>query len=394
MKQDLPNIDLPTPRDIARFCNEYRDFSIESLRLKANDNPHWQLLIDQKHGQRALRQRWPSLCQLPGYLLPPMSNARQASSEVTARWKAQFLHHAIGSPKSWKGLDTTGGSGIDTWGFERCGARMTIIEPDEHLATMLRHNGRVLHQTRHVIQGQAESLLPGPFDALYADPSRLKNGKRVFHPNACAPNAVEMMPHWLAMSEQVLVKLSPLLDATEAERLFPQACELIWLSHNREVKELLIHSKRGYRGQATRRIVELGVTGEVTHDLPVMAGATADMANEPLAYLIDPYPAVVASRGVNDLTSRHGLKRLHPTHSLLTSSHIPDNFPGRTFRVDHQGKPSKSEAKAGFSVISRGFPQQADRIKSALNCAESEERFLIATLWGAKGKGLLQCTRV
>jgi hypothetical protein len=394
MKHDLLNTHFPTSHDIGNFLNEYEDYDIDSLRLKANNNPHWQLLIDQKQGQQTLSQRWPSLCQVPGYLLPPLSNARQASSEATATWKAHFLHQAIGSPASWKGLDTTGGSGVDTWAFEQCGANMTVTEPDEHLATMLHHNGQVLRQTRRVIQDKAESLQTGRFDAVFSDPSRLQNGQRVFHPNACEPNAVALMKAWLTMSDHVLIKLSPLLDATEAERLFPQACELIWLSHNREVKELLIHVERGYNGPAKRRIVELEGAGEVRHDSPVMAGEIVDMATEPLAFLIDPYPSVLASRGVNHLASLHGLKRLHPSHSLLTASHIPADFPGRVFRLDHKGKPIKSDAKAGFSVISRGFPQRADQIKSALKCTENEERFLIATLWGNKSKGLLQCTRV
>ena len=394
MKQDLLKIDFPAPHDIEDFLNDYKGYDIDSLRLKANNNPHWQLLVDQKQGQQTLSERWPSLCQVPGYLLPPLSNARQASSEATATWKAHFLHQAIGSPASWKGLDTTGGSGVDTWAFEQCGANMTITEPDEHLATMLHHNGQVLRQTRRVIQDKAESLQTGRFDAVFSDPSRLQNGQRVFHPNACEPNAVVLMDVWLTMSEHVLIKLSPLLDATEAERLFPQACELIWLSLNREVKELLIHTKRGYSGPAKRRIVELEGGGDIRHDSPVMTGEIIDMASEPLAFLIDPYPAVIASRGVNYLASLHGLKRLHPSHNLLTASHVPADFPGRVFRIDHKGKPSKSDAKAGFSVISRGFPQRADQIKSALKCTENEERFLIATLWGDKNKGLLQCTRV
>ena len=84
-----------------------------------------------------------------------------------------------------------------------------------------------LVQTRHVIQDKAESLQTGRFDAVFSDPSRLKNGQRIFHPNACEPNAVALMDIWLTMSKHVLIKLSPLLDATEAERLFPQAYELI-----------------------------------------------------------------------------------------------------------------------------------------------------------------------
>lgn len=394
MKQYLLKIDFPDRHEIEDFLNEFKDYDIDSLRLKANNNSHWQLLVDQKQGQQTLSDRWPSLCQVPGYLLPPLSNARQASSEATATWKAHFLHQAIGSPASWKGLDTTGGSGVDTWAFEQCGANMTITEPDEHLATMLHHNGQVLRQTRRVIQDKAESLQSGRFDAVFSDPSRLQNGQRVFHPNACEPNAVVLMDVWLTMSEHVLIKLSPLLDATEAERLFPQACELIWLSHNREVKELLIHAKRGYNSPAKRRIVELEGAGAVRHDSHVMAGEIVDMAGEPLAFLIDPYPSVIASRGVNHLASLHGLKRLHPSHGLLTASHVPADFPGRVFRLDHRGKPSKSDAKAGFSVITRGFPQRADQIKSALQCTENKERFLIATLWGDKSKGFLQCTRV
>ena len=394
MKQNLLNIDFPNSENIRDFLNKYEGYNIDSLRLKANNNSHWQLLIDQKQGQQALSQRWPSLCQVAGYLLPPLRNARQASSEATARWKAHFLHQAIGSPASWKGLDTTGGSGVDTWAFEQCGANMTVIEPDKHLAAVLHHNGQVLGQTRHVIQDKAESLQTGRFDAVFSDPSRLKNGQRIFHPNACEPNAIALMDIWLTMSKHVLIKLSPLLDATEAERLFPQAYELIWLSHNREVKELLIHTKRGYSGPAKRRIVELEGVGDIRHDSPVMTGEIIDMASGPLAFLIDPYPAVIASRGVNYLASLHGLKRLHPSHNLLTASHVPADFPGRVFRIDHKGKPSKSDAKAGFSVISRGFPQRADQIKSALKCTENEERFLIATLWGDKSKGLLQCTRV
>ena len=144
MKQNLLNIDFPNSENIRDFLNKYEGYNIDSLRLKANNNSHWQLLIDQKQGQQALSKRWPSLCQVAGYLFTAIAQCPASKLRGHSKMESPFSSQAIGSPASWKGLDTTGGSGVDTWAFEQCGANMTVIEPDEHLAAVLHHNGQVL----------------------------------------------------------------------------------------------------------------------------------------------------------------------------------------------------------------------------------------------------------
>lgn len=383
---------IPSAPDIAKFLRDHKQTDPTQLRLKLGNDTPYTVVIDHLESLRKHASRWPRFASSPGCLLPPASNAQQGSSEATADWKATFLDEQVGSVKGKTLWDATGGSGIDLWSVLRLGARCRTTEPNPKMAALLVHNASSLDYDLEVVVATAEQAPPDRADIIYCDPSRLVDGQRTYHPSDCHPNVLKLIPDWRNKSQHILIKLSPMLDRSEAERLFPGA-DLIWLSQRQEVKELLVWLSPLAKGLV--RAVDINDLGNERYNISIQPSAALELSPEPLTYLIDPDPVIMASRGVQHIATEFQLRGLSPHHNLLTTHELPpEHIPGRVFQVETLGKPHKSEFKKGFTIISRGFPAKADALRARFSCAEHDERVLIASSWGSNTQNFIQCSRI
>ncbi|MDZ7607301.1 MAG: hypothetical protein U5K79_17350 [Cyclobacteriaceae bacterium] len=159
----------------------------------------------------------------------------QASSEITATYKASLFHG-----KSM--ADLTGGMGVDAFYFAEKFERVHYVEPSEALAAITEHNFRILgRQNISIHSCVAETFLEKngeSFDLIYLDPSRRQGNRKVFRLEDCTPNPIEIVPLCLAISQRVLIKLSPMVDLSLIIRQF--APSEIWVvAIKNEVKEVL-----------------------------------------------------------------------------------------------------------------------------------------------------------
>ena len=391
----MPSLPLfPTSERIAQFCAENAGKDVLELRLKKGKSTDFELLINQFEVRRQMSERFGPLIESRGYLFPSKTRLSQASSCATALWRGREMAKlvAIGS-RIW---DVTGGSGIDTWGLEETGFKTLVTEPDPELAAFHVHNAAILGSDREVHACASEGFTPSEaIVAIYVDPSRLdESGKRVYHPEDCFPNALTELPRWHSLAPDVWIKLSPMVDPDEVLTWFPGTRTLYLLSVEREMKEVFLHIQAGGCEHPTRIAVDLRTDASEHYRVVIDPQDAKPALSNPKAYLYDADAALVAGRGIPSLAADFGLQQLHPESRLLTSDDLHLDFPGRVFQLDAIHAPFKGDWPLGASVVVRGYPDTADRIRKRLRLQENAEHYLLATVWGEKELGFIAARRL
>ena len=385
---------FPEQNEIDEFIEINKGLKVEDLRLKYDLRSGFHVHIDQMEVRQKMSHRFPLLSKRKNYIFPKPSLLSQASSEATSLWRANQM--SLIEPLT-NVLEVTGGSGIDTWGLEKIGAqKIDVLETNKMLCNILNHNADIMGGVRNIFSTNADDFTPKKkYNWLYADPSRIdSSGNKVFHPEKCSPNSLKLINKWEKWAAYVAIKLSPMLDPQEVLRWFPNCKFLITLSVGKEVKELIMISSLTNKTVTQRLAVDLSNDGNENYRLLLDTGLKYEISSNPLTYIYDPDPAIVASNGVSFVCNKWNLKTLNINSRILTSSEFHSNFPGRIFTVMKKEKPYEFYWPYGASVVSRNFPSKAEEIKKRLKCKENQEHFLFAYTDTSAKKWFLRCKRI
>ncbi len=169
-------------------------------------------------------------------LIPPLA-FEQCSSERAA------------SAKDFSGktcLDLTCGLGVDSLHFSTRFQQVTAIERNFELSEAVRFNFSLMNvQNVEIINADANNYVHNyigePFDLIYLDPARRDGGgKKMFLPEDCEPNFVELWPVLRKIGRKIVVKMSPMYDVDAAFRQFAEVSEVGVISIDNECKEVLL----------------------------------------------------------------------------------------------------------------------------------------------------------
>lgn len=277
------------------------------------------LAINTIEGRRRLRKKLPEWVACTGLVYPSSLCAEQCSSSDTARYKASIVQRifneyagtvasmvgdpcrttgsatkgtesvpdknspttrnqsvtepaevTIGTRKTGRIADLTGGLGVDSWAFSEVAEKVLYNEMNPALAAAARHNFKALGVTNIFIKNSeatSDSLkdIFGDFrpDVIFLDPARRDSaGKKVFLLEDCSPDVLKILPELFGISRFVLLKLSPMADITMAvERL------------DRTYEEYLEKaSGKGWNGQWVREVHVVASGGECKELLILLDG--------------------------------------------------------------------------------------------------------------------------
>src|SRR5690606_38216079 len=114
-------------------------------------------------------------------------------------------------------IDLTGGFGVDDLYFAKRFTKVIHCEFQEDLSAIVEHNFKVLNaDTIETISGNSIFYLQQSsekFDWIYIDPARRDDKKsKVFLLKDCTPNVVELQDFLFEKSDNILIKVAPLLD--------------------------------------------------------------------------------------------------------------------------------------------------------------------------------------
>ena len=390
-----------------RFIAEHRLEDVRTLALQASKYP----LVDmptaliQIAGWQTAKAKVPTWAAKEGILYPPHLSMEQCSSEVTARYKASVLANYDGPCQSL--ADLTGGFGIDFSFLAPHFEQATYVERQEMLCNVARHNFPILElDTARIIHADGvEYLQQMPtVDWIYLDPARRDgHGSKTVAVADCEPNVATLEPLLLEKATRVLVKLSPMLDLTQALHTLKHVMEAHVVSVAGECKELLLVLARNEVFQADDvpiRCINLSTIDDtLSFTRREEQEAPCSHTDTPRTYLYEPNASLLKAGAFRSLSHRYKIEKLHTNSHLYTADTCLPHFPGRMFRIDGWCGFGKREVKELLAdvrkanITVRNFPATVADLRKRLKLAEGGDIYLFATTLNDGQKVLLRCSK-
>ncbi|QOW11918.1 methyltransferase [Kaistella flava (ex Peng et al. 2021)] len=334
-----------------------------------------QEMVQQIRGKKVAQKKFPYLLK-DGIVFPPNLNLEQASSQATAEFKAKNL-------KGRSFIDLTSGFGIDAYFLSQNFEEVTLVEQNSELLEIVRHNWKILDKKANFINENLENLLNQnheKFDLIYLDPARRDEHKnKKFLLEDLSPNLLEIQNDLLKISDQIIIKLSPLIDISYLISALKNVVEIQIIAVRNEVKELLVLiNSTQKKDQTIISCINLE-SEENTFSFKYKEEKLAvSEFSEPLQYLYIPNNAVLKSGGFNSISEKFGLKKLHPNTHFYTTDEFVESFPGRILHVEViDSKQIKKGSQ--FNIISKNHPLTPDEIKKKYKILDGGKDYLIFT---------------
>ena len=223
------------------FIRQHQDDDVRQLAFLGSKYPEVNMpfALDQIRGRKMARVKLPRWASLEGIIYPPHISMEQCSSEQTALYKAELAARLLGLPvpsseneKESEFVDLTGGFGVDfSYIASRLGVKSMYVERQAHLCEAAKENfGRLGLKNAIVKNGDGIKVLHSLKDLklIFIDPARRDDaGNKVVSLKDCTPDVTVLQEEMLSKADDVVIKLSPMLDWHRA---------VSELSHVREVQ--------------------------------------------------------------------------------------------------------------------------------------------------------------
>lgn len=358
---------------IQDYINANLNTDLHSLLLKKSPFPEvsMQELVQQIKGRKVAEKKFPFLNN-EDIIFPPNLNLEQASSQDTAEFKAQFF-------KGEKFIDLTCGFGVDAFFLSQNFEKITLIEQNTELIEVVKHNWEILGRKANFINQKLEDFLEKnteKFNLVYLDPARRDNqNRKVFLLEDLSPNLIEIQEKLSEFSDEILIKLSPLIDLQHLVSSLHHVSKIWIIAVKNEVKEVLIHIKK------TVEEIEVSCINLQTSDVEF----NFKLNNEkhckpefsvPIKYILIPNNSVLKSGAFNLVSEKYGLKKLHQNTHIYTSENIVANFPGRIFEAE-EINPKEIKKGEKYNVITKNYPLKPEEIKKKYKIKDGGDAYLI-----------------
>ena len=342
------------------------DLALQRNKYKHLSDEEWRWFLQQVEGRERTADKLPTFPAIDDWWYPVRLSCEQCSSEATARYKASILRRTIRG----RLLDLTGGYGVDTYFLSEHFDHTDYVEQNAELCRIATHNFAAKPITIH--HSTAEDFLAsaGQYDLIFLDPARRDSyGGKVFRLEDCTPNVVELLPSLLAHSKRVLLKLSPMLDLTQAiHALSAVTWDIYVVAIKNEVKELLLVS--GGSGQITA--IDLAQQDQAfTFTREEESNSPFNFHLSPFTFLYEPSAAILKAGAYKLIAERFHLLKLDVNTHLYASDTLIPNFPGRVWKIIE-----KQDLKQA-NVVCRNYPLTPEALKKKLHLRDGGTAFVI-----------------
>lgn len=373
-------------KEVQDYINANLKADLHSLLLKKSpfSEVSIQEIVQQIKGKQVAERKFPFLLK-DGIIFPPQLNMEQSSSEKTALYKSQIL-------KGKKFIDLTSGFGIDAYYLSQNFEEVTLIEQNTELLEIVEHNWTVLGRKARFINRKLEDFLNENqeyFDTVYLDPARRdQNKNKVFLLEDLSPNILEIHNNLLSISDQVIIKLSPLIDLKYLVSVLPNIFRIDIIALKNDVKEVVVFLSKENKNGIICNCVNLE-SEESTFSFTFGEEENAQSEySEPEKFIYIPNNSILKA-GIFNLTSeKFQVKKLHSNTHLYTSTEKRASFPGRIFEMEVIDS-KKIKKKEQFNIISKNYPLKPEEIKKKYALKDGGNNYLIFTQ-SKKGKIILK----
>ena len=387
-----------------------QDLALQRDKYRHLTNEEWRWLLQQVEGRERTADKLPCFAAIDDWWYPVRLSLEQCSSEQTARYKASLVERPLRSKSKVErsAADLTAGYGVDTWFLSEHFTHTDYVEQNEELCRIAKHNFKIKNSklkiqnsSLEVHHSTAEEFLEtaGQYDLIYLDPARRDaHGGKVFRLEDCTPNVVTLLPtllRHLTPDGQILLKLSPMLDITQALNTLtispsPLTFDVHVIAVKNEVKEVLLLS--GGNGSITaidlaepdkafrftREEEQLSTINSPT-SLNSRLSIRRQQIGRTLNYLYEPNAAILKAGAYKLLGSRFGLQKLDTNTHLYASDHLIADFPGRVWRIERTLKDRKDlpQDLHQANVLTRNYPLRPEELKKKLHLRDGGTAFII-----------------
>lgn len=385
----------------AILTKEFQDFlkqneqkNVKEIGLKKSPFPSISSaeIARQLKGFHVAKNKFPTLYQTENIFFPPSINLEQASSEATAQYKSTLV-------KGKTLIDLTAGFGIDTMAFAQNFEDVFHIEQNEELSEIVAHNASILAPNLKTYTGTFQEYFnenpTQKFDVIYLDPARRNSSGRKFILEDLEPNILEWIPIFFEKTEQIIIKLSPLLDISSTIQQIDHIAEIHIVALKNEVKDFLLILNQAH---ATKNPILKAINLETTQ--PIVSFQYEDEYSAHVQYsavqryIYEPNVAVLKTGAFKLICEKYNVMKLHQNTHLYTSNEVIQHFPGKIYHVDqHIENPKKEILKMKANLLVKNFNQPIDVIKKKFKIIDGGETTLIFTQ-SIEGFHLLKTSRV
>lgn len=365
------------------FANEHLDEREFVLKHKNVFGIPSGIIANQLVGRKKAKIKLASFYNTRGIIYPPSINIEQSSSEATAKFKTEIIQEHVNN-SDLKGVDLTGGFGIDSFFLSKNCSSFQYVEKDESVLQLAKFNQIRLGATNiEYHQTTAEDFITSSknnFDFIFVDPSRRAKQAKVFKFSECDPSIDILLPKLFEHTSLVLVKASPLLDLQQGARELQFVKNIYVVSVDNECKEVLFLCEKGFSGEPIINSVDLsGNRSTVQFTFSTERNSTV-LYSEPLTYLYEPNASILKAGAFKYVSTHFNLFKLHVNTHLYTSHQFVENFSGRVFKIECVNA-KENDLKKYFSdgkanVATRNYPLSADELKKKFYLKDGGDLFL------------------
>lgn len=347
--------------------------------------------LRQIEGWQTARKKLPRWAAAEGIVYPVRLSMQQCSSQQAAEYKASLVQSLLPPAGRDSMADLTGGLGVDFSFIAPLFRRATYVERNAELCAAAEHNMPLLGLPQAtIVNGDAGAALAEPLSFIYLDPARRDMaGRKVVCIEDCSPDVAALQGRLLATAPVVMIKLSPMLDISQALRTLRCVEQVHVVAADGECKELLMVLRRDFTGEATIHCEGLVFTRREESD------ARPQWAEDIERYLYIPSAAMMKAAPYRLLSLHYGIKALPPDTHLYTSQEALTAFPGRTMVVEEvcdikTFRRSHPEVTAA-NIIVRGYPDTPEALRKRLKLKDGGSHYLVATTLSSARRVLLLC---
>ncbi len=352
--------------DLKQFINDNLKQDINNLALKKNpfQDYEWSWILNQIQAKQKAEKKLPTWFANDDVIFPSTLSIEQTSSEKLAQFKSALI-------SGENLIDLTGGFGVDDFYFAKRFKKVIHCEFQEDLSAIVQHNFKVLNvENIQTVSGDSISYLEKStekFDWIYIDPARRDDKKtKVFLLKDCTPNVVELHDLLFEKSDNILIKVAPLLDISSILNELKNVKTIYAIGLQNEVKELLIVLEKGFIAQPELIAVNISNDNTIHQDTFSLNDAIDSQLSLPLNYLYEPFSSYLKIGVYNHLAIKFKVQKLHKHSHLYTFNELID-FPGRSFKIEQVIPYNKKEIKflenTKCNITTRNFPLKVEEIR-------------------------------
>jgi hypothetical protein len=369
-------------KEVQAFINNNLKSDITKLILKGSpfSKITIQELAEQIVAKKRSEKKLPTWFKTENIYYPNKLNIEQTSSEITANYKSELVS---GNTL----IDITGGFGIDAFYFSKKIKNVTHCEINSDLSKIVNHNYKQLQiQNINTMAVNGIDVIihtKNKYDWIYVDPSRRNDLKgKVFLLKDCLPNIPRYLDKLLKKSDNILLKLSPILDLKSAFGELKSVQEIHVVAIENEVKELLFILNNKFEDKTQIKTINYSKTRKQTFEFTFLKDYSVNY-NQPKKFLYEPNSAILKSGGFNALSEQLKIDKLQQHSHLYTSDKLID-FPGRRFEIEHiipynKKHLNKLIPSKKANITTRNFPETVAQIRSKTKLKDGGNQYLFFT---------------